>query len=161
MNMNGLLKFSACTYYDVPNHLVYSEPIWKVARYTTAAPMYFTECDNYVDGGVLANNPCIDGLNKIQSFYQDHPFPIKCMVSIGSGIVPTQQLGPVDFHLFLRLKFSGMLKKAQSLITMLSSAVSDVEYCKDHTPSFLPCCLLIKGSIARTSSWCASNNSPT
>ena len=88
--------------------------------------MFFTECDNYVDGGVLANNPCIDGLSKIQSFYQDRNihFPIACMVSIGSGMFPSQELGSVDFHVFLRLKFSGMLKKAQSLITMLSSAVS-------------------------------------
>lgn len=88
--------------------------------------MYFTECNNYVDGGVLANNPCIDGLTRIQAFFKDYniELPIACMVSLGSGLCPTQELGPVDFHVFLRLKFSGMLKKAQSLITMLSSAVS-------------------------------------
>lgn len=91
--------------------------------------MYFTECDNYVDGGVLANNPCIDGLNKIQSFYRERDihFPIACMVSLGSGIFPSQELGPVDFHVFLRLKFTGMFRKAQSLITMLSSAVSSLQ----------------------------------
>lgn len=88
--------------------------------------MFFTECDNYVDGGVLANNPCVDGLTRIQGFYRERniQFPIACMVSLGSGISPTQELGPVDFHVFLRLKFSGMFRKAQSLITMLSSAVS-------------------------------------
>ena len=88
--------------------------------------MYFTECDNYVDGGVMANNPCIDGLTKIQTFYKERniELPIACMVSLGSGLCPTQELGPVDFHVFLRLKFSGMFRKAQSLITMLSSAVS-------------------------------------
>ena len=41
-------------------------PVWKVARYTSAAPVYFTECDNYVDGGVKANNPCDYALTMIQ-----------------------------------------------------------------------------------------------
>jgi hypothetical protein len=87
--------------------------------------MYFTESDNYVDGGVLANNPCMDGLNTIQSFYRERGinFPITCVVSLGSGISPSQELGSVDF---LRLKFAGMFRRAQSLISMLSSAVSAV-----------------------------------
>ena len=42
------------------------DPVWKVGRYTAAAPLYFTECDYYVDGGVLANNPCSDALTRIQ-----------------------------------------------------------------------------------------------
>ena len=45
------------------------ELVWKVGRYTSAAPIYFTECDNYVDGGLLANNPCSDALTKIQVYY--------------------------------------------------------------------------------------------
>ena len=115
-------------YKDIVVYVSFStaEFVWKVGRYTTAAPMYFTECDNYVDGGVMANNPCIDAVSKIQSFYAERNIhlPITCLVSVGSGISPSQELGSVDFHVFLRLKFSGMLKKAQSLITMLSSAVS-------------------------------------
>ena len=109
----------------------YVELIWKIGRYTSAAPMYFTECDNYVDGGVLANNPCMHGLAKIQSVHRERnkPFPVACMVSVGSGIYPSQELGSVDFHDFLRLKFSGMFKKAHSLLTLLSSAVS---VCDDY-----------------------------
>ena len=105
---------------------MFAEPVWKVARYTTAAPMYFTECDNYVDGGVLANNPCNDALARIQSYYhsREEAFPVAFIVSIGSGLYPLQKLGSVDFHVFLKLKFSGMFQKAQSLITLLSSAVS-------------------------------------
>lgn len=45
-----------------------TELVWKVARYTTAAPVYFSECDNYVDGGVKANDPSAFGLTEIQSF---------------------------------------------------------------------------------------------
>jgi calcium-independent phospholipase A2 len=39
-----------------------------VARYTSAAPVMFTESDNYVDGGIKANNPTTYGLAEIQSF---------------------------------------------------------------------------------------------
>ena len=37
-----------------------------MARYTSAAPVFFKECDNYVDGGVVANNPCNHALAHIK-----------------------------------------------------------------------------------------------
>ncbi len=40
--------------------------MWKVARYTSAAPVFFRECDNYIDGGVVANNPCNYALTHIK-----------------------------------------------------------------------------------------------
>lgn len=46
--------------------IVILELIWKVARYTSAAPIIFTECDDFVDGGLLASNPCSCALTKIQ-----------------------------------------------------------------------------------------------
>ena len=42
-----------------------AEEVWKVARYTSAAPVLFKECDNYIDGGVVANNPCNFALTHI------------------------------------------------------------------------------------------------
>lgn len=53
-------------YFELSN----SEPIWKVARYTSAAPLFFTESDHYVDGGVLANNPTEYALTAINNFYR-------------------------------------------------------------------------------------------
>lgn len=50
--------------------VVTAELVWKVARYTSAAPMFFTEFEDYVDGGVLANNPCSYGLSAIQNFHR-------------------------------------------------------------------------------------------
>ena len=47
---------------------ILAELVWKVARYTSAAPVFFAECDNYVDGGVKANNPTTFGLAEIQDF---------------------------------------------------------------------------------------------
>ena len=45
-----------------------AELVWKVARYTSAAPLFFAECDSYVDGGVKANNPTHFALTEIQDY---------------------------------------------------------------------------------------------
>ena len=68
--------------------------MWKVARYTSAAPMYFTEFENYVDGGVLANNPCDEGLIKVRSHYRHlgARTAVSCVVSIGCGVCPTSDM---------------------------------------------------------------------
>lgn len=93
---------------------VATEPVWKVARYTSAAPLYFTELDNYIDGGVLANNPCGGGLAKIQSWYmsKNQRIPIACLVSVGSGLFPPNPLGTVSIF------------GVRNLLRMLSDAVS-------------------------------------
>ena len=44
------------------------ELVWKVARYTSAAPGFFAECDNYIDSGVKANNPTAFGITEIQDY---------------------------------------------------------------------------------------------
>ena len=46
------------------------ELVWKVARYTSAGPTYFSQSDNYVDGGVKANNPSIAAWVEINRFYE-------------------------------------------------------------------------------------------
>ena len=106
-----------------------AEPIWKVARYTSAAPMYFTECDNYVDGGVLANNPSESALAAIQKFYRerDSRLPIACVVSVGSGKDPAENLGSVDAHEILHfglMKVRDMFRRVHNLVELLTSAVS-------------------------------------
>ena len=105
------------------------EYIWKVARYTSAAPMYFSELDGYIDGGILANNPSDYGLTVIQNFYQrkDVRLDIACIVSIGSGIFPAKRLGSTDVHEMLlgmkMLKIQELQKRAKNLMTLLSNAV--------------------------------------
>ena len=71
----------------------FAELVWKVARYTSAAPMYFTEFENYVDGGVLANNPCDEGLIRIQGHFRQlgvRTF-VSCVVSVGCGVYPINE----------------------------------------------------------------------
>lgn len=62
--------------------------MWKVARYTSAAPLYFSSKDGYLDGGLLADNPTEDALTAIQSFYHKRQMqiPISLIVSLGSGV---------------------------------------------------------------------------
>lgn len=106
-------------------------PVWKVARYTSAAPMFFTEMDNYVDGGVICNNPTEYGLTRIQSFFrqQGTKLPISVVVSIGSGSFPSEKIGDVNAqealyfgkHWFNPGK---MIKKTQNLLSLLTTAVS-------------------------------------
>lgn len=65
--------------------------MWKVGRYTSAAaPLYFSEADNYLDGGLLANNPIQQAWTEIhQPDRKLHLHP-SLIVSIGTG-VPTEK----------------------------------------------------------------------
>ena len=108
------------------------EPVWKVARYTTGGPIYFSALDDYVDGGILANNPSASGLTKIQQYYcsRRQKLPVSLVVSIGSGKLPENELGSVDAHEFLYLgkhwlDFKQHLKgRAKNLTILLGNAVS-------------------------------------
>ena len=75
-------------------------PVWKVARYTSAAPTYFTECDEYVDGGLMANNPSHEGLKAIRDFYPN--LHIALVVSLGAGKYDEQEIKEADIITCLR-----------------------------------------------------------
>ena len=105
--------------------------MWKVARYTSASPIFFGEFENYVDGGVLANNPCDCGLTAIQNFYrlQGERLLISIVVSVGTGVYPSEKLGKVDAQEFLFFgkhwfNLSKLKDRATNLISLLSNAVS-------------------------------------
>ena len=117
-----------------------TEPVNMVARYTSAVPMFFNEKDDYVDGGLLANNPCDIGLTNIQNHYREcgKKLPISLMVSITGGKLPEEELGSIDARDFL---FFGthwfkesLIDKTQNLTTLLSNAVT-VRVFIIHTPS--------------------------
>lgn len=81
--------------------------------------MYFSECDDYVDGGVLANNPSDYGLTAIQNFHRHKgcKLDIACVVSIGTGTFPAETLGSTDFAI------KAAKKRATNLLTLLTKAV--------------------------------------
>ena len=109
------------------------EKVWKVARCTSGGPLLFAECNNYVDGGVLANNPTEQGITKIQNYHLEkgEKLPISLVVSLGTGVNPAQKLGSVDAQDCIG--FGPHLLKVKdrvgNLMQLLSKAVSKAEYC--------------------------------
>ena len=89
--------------------------------------MYFKECDDYVDGGVKANNPCSYGLTRIQRYNRQKKegTKISCLVSVGCGIFPPEPIGNTDIAAAIRVT---QLHKApgrmMELLKLLTNAVS-------------------------------------
>ena len=107
--------------------ILHTEKVWKVARYTSAAPLFFTEMDDYVDGGVLANNPSIDGLATIMSHHRKmgQTLPISLVVSVGTGIICEQRIGSIDAQeVVARWRMEPLMDRLKNLATLLSTAVS-------------------------------------
>ena len=111
------------------------ELVWKAARYTSAGPIYFSSMDDYVDGGVLANNPSASGLTEIQDYYRrkGQKLPISLIVSIGGGKPPSDiDLGDVNAHEYLSLgkhwwNFKEhLIERIGNLTTLLGCAVSGI-----------------------------------
>lgn len=93
--------------------------------------MFFSEFENYVDGGVICNNPTDYGLTAIQNYcrLQGYKLPIALVVSIGTGTYPAERLGNVDAQdaLFFGKQWlnpTKLIKQTQSLLSLLSNAVS-------------------------------------
>ena len=59
-----------CKVSPVTTENSFVEYVWKVARYTSSAPVYFEPCESdkhvFVDGGVKANNPTDYAFTRIQ-----------------------------------------------------------------------------------------------
>ena len=75
-------------------------PIWKAARATSAAPVYFKQFGKYIDGGLKANNPSMSALTRIHQYYTDFgkkDYKISCVVSLGCGKF-RKQTQPMDVH---------------------------------------------------------------
>ncbi len=135
--MHSITQLSLCTimyYYQ----LFLSELVWKVARSTCAGPMIFSEFNNYVDGGVLCNNPTEQGVTTIQNYHWEkrEKLPISLVVSVGSGMYPVEKLGSVDAQDCISLaKVSCLKDRVSNLLDLFMNAVS-VHACM-HLPYFL------------------------
>ena len=71
-------------------------PVWKACRASCATPKFFTSFNDYVDGGVLANNSCEYAISEISRFYRDRrekepEFSIA--LSVGTGYERVGDIG--------------------------------------------------------------------
>ena len=83
-----------------------------MARYTSAAaPMYFTEMDNYIDGGFLANNPSQAAWSEMYQHLQPgEELKPSLIVSLGTGTPPDDDLKPVSLNPTRLPKFLELLE---------------------------------------------------
>ena len=104
---------------------LHTEKVWKVARYTSAAPIFLADMDDYLDGGVLANNPSVDGLATIVRHYRKmgQTLPISLVVSLGTGMCG-QRIGSIDAQDIARWRMEPLMERVKNLATLLSTAVS-------------------------------------
>jgi calcium-independent phospholipase A2 len=133
-------------------------PVWKVARYTSAAPLFFTEMDSYVDGAVLANNPCEYALTAINNYFRGNREQVvynvnrsadsqrdrvALVMSIGTGVFPAEDLGSTDAQQFLFFgkhwfkNKSGPFQTVENLITLLTKALMESESVAENCQSRL------------------------
>lgn len=115
----------------------YSEElVWKVGRYTSAAPFYFTEFENYIDGGMLANNPSEAALTVIQDHYHDkgEKIPISLLVSVGSGVNPGSPLGEIDIkkNLLRPRAYLDLMEVLESAVIGKQTASSCLNRCREQ-----------------------------
>ena len=71
------------SYHFMKLQLPILEPfVWEAARATSAAPKYFEKYRNFVDGGVIANNPTLDTLTEIQFMIDEKLETRVCLVHL-------------------------------------------------------------------------------
>lgn len=94
--------------YESPWDFVDDCPIWQACRATSAAPTFFPPMEigsppiAYVDGGLGYNNPIRALLDESSHIWPDRK--IGCIVSVGTGIMVSRDVGRTLEPLFESLK---------------------------------------------------------
>ena len=102
-----------------------------MARYTSAAPLYFTAKDGYLDGALLSDNPAEDALTTIQEFYHKRQLqlPVSLVVSLGTGVNPVELRKCVN----VTTDVWNLPTQAFSFVTILREAVCTYYICTTMT----------------------------
>lgn len=78
--------------------------VWQAARATGAAPSYFRPFGDFLDGGLIANNPTLDAMTEIHEYNmalhsvsrKAEIVPVSTVVSLGTGLIPVTELKGID-----------------------------------------------------------------
>uniref|UniRef100_A0A0N5A985 phospholipase A2 n=1 Tax=Syphacia muris TaxID=451379 RepID=A0A0N5A985_9BILA len=75
--------------------------VWKCARYSCAAPTYFSLLDGFADGGIIANNPTILSSLNLYSDLKKKRLRLGCVLSLGTGKKPQEivDVSKFDFRI--------------------------------------------------------------
>ncbi|XP_053392788.1 85/88 kDa calcium-independent phospholipase A2-like isoform X2 [Mercenaria mercenaria] len=143
--------------------------IWKTARSTGAAPTYFRAFQQFMDGGLISNNPTLDVLTELHEYNTGLKFrkwcdiqkqeklgrvlqgehdsvrPLGCVVSLGCGRVPVIPRDYIDVY-----KPSGIFDahKVYKGTTALVSLLIDQASVSEGRP------------VDRARAWCSMINVP-
>lgn len=102
-------------------------PAWKAARASSAAPVMFTAFQDYVDGGVMANNPCEYAMAEIHRYYDSRSEKepdFSLAVSVGTGIFPHAGVGDINMFAKGIFDFKKIYEGVRGLLDMFTKTVS-------------------------------------
>ena len=79
---------------------------------------------SYIDGGIKANNPTVDGMTKIHNYYEEKSCIAKlaCVVSLGSGTFQKKMKNIVVHECWS--KITGLRGVIRSTVTMIPSVIN-------------------------------------
>uniref|UniRef100_A0A1I8BJM6 phospholipase A2 n=1 Tax=Meloidogyne hapla TaxID=6305 RepID=A0A1I8BJM6_MELHA len=108
--------------------------IWKAARCSSAAPMYFSRVDGAImDGGLMANNPGVTLLLEVFKYIdfqalkgenESPPPDLAFMLSLGTGKNP--EIAVSSTEVCLDLGMQGLIQTMQSLANLKSILVEQI-----------------------------------
>lgn len=92
---------------DMKNQTKYESrkiEVWKACRASGAAPIYFRAYQNFLDGGLISNNPTLDALTEFEQYNaalraigkSDKCQKLNLVLSIGTGRSPPEESDMVD-----------------------------------------------------------------
>lgn len=118
--------------YNCRLDFAFPAPIWKVARATTAAPTFFDPIaiDGvvYGDGGTGWNNPTTEAIAEAHALWPGRE--IGCIVSIGTGLESSNQLGVTQSTSVGSKIFTSLAPKASFKIQVAKYCVASATSCE-------------------------------
>ena len=98
--------------------------VWETVVMTSAAPAYFQPFEGkFIDGGLMANNPTLDGMAEIinQGKREGKPVKLGCVLSLGTGIPPVKHVDKVAITI-PTLSFSSLLDTSRNITAVKNLA---------------------------------------